>query len=279
MRPGTVSKVLWHFTGGPKWDSTTSKQLDELKPVMSSYDALKSILTSTELRVGNYQEIVKVMLPEKRKYNFETHQDEIQKDVPITVKSMPVCCVADIPLQHLAYHAKRYGKIAIGFRREAILKAGFNPVMYTLHNSLLLNSIYAGYDAINDVDPTGIETEVESVSEEVDRKLEEHGIDDYIDFSGPEFEIKYAKKAQAKVENSYSQFLAYIKTFDSSEFDSIYCEREWRSTSNFSFSLDDIALIVLPAEQEGFDFYSDFLKTFTLPRNITVARWEDLVEH
>ena len=54
-RPGTVSKILWHFTGGPKWCSKSNKQLEELKPATQGYNALKEILTSKELRVGNYQ--------------------------------------------------------------------------------------------------------------------------------------------------------------------------------------------------------------------------------
>ncbi|WP_418872392.1 abortive infection system antitoxin AbiGi family protein [Vibrio metoecus] len=70
-----------------------------------------------------------------------------------------------------------------------------------------------------------------------------------------------------------------MKTFDTTEFDSIYCEREWRSTQNFKFTFDDVAMLILPSEQEGFEFYTDFLSNFDLPRGITVARWEDLVEH
>lgn len=39
---------------------------------MSGYGALKSILTSRELRTGNYHEIVKIIVSEKRVFNFET---------------------------------------------------------------------------------------------------------------------------------------------------------------------------------------------------------------
>ncbi len=279
MRPGTVSKILWHFTGGPQWDSELNKQLTELKPAMNGYEAMKSILSSGELRTGNYHEIVKVIVPEKRKYNYETKSSEMLQNVHVTVKSNPVCCVADIPLQHLAYHAQRYGKIAIGFKRESIIKAGFNPVMYTLENSALLNSIYTGYDAIDEVDPSCIAGEIESLSGEVEQKLEEHNIDDYVDFSSPEYEIGYAAKGHEKLTDSYSDFLSYIKTFDTTEFDSIYCEREWRSTHNFKFTFDDVAMLILPSAQEGFEFYTDFLSNFDLPREVTVARWEDLVEH
>jgi len=279
MRPGTVSKILWHFTGGPLWDETTNKQLTQLKPAKFGYDALKSILTSREVRVGKYHEIVKVTVHKKRKYNIEKKVSEIHENVPVTIKSKPVCCVADIPLQHLSYHAKRYGKIAIGFRRESIIKAGFNPVMYTLENTALLNSIYTGYGAVDNVDPSMITDEVDSFSSEIQSKYDEHCIDEYADISGTEFEISCVKEAQEQIEDSYSNFLPYIKTFDETEFDSIYCEREWRSIKNFDFTLDDIAVIVLPNNQEDFDFYTDFLSSFELPKKITIASWEDLIDH
>ena len=38
-------------------------------------------------------------------------------------------------------------------------------------------------------------------------------------------------------------------------------------------------MIVLPRSQDGFDFYDDFLSKTELPRKITVAAWEDLIEH
>lgn len=279
VRPGTVSKILWHFTGGPLWDSSTNKQLKELKPAIAGYEALNSILRSMELRTGNYHEIVKVIVPEKRKYNLESKVFETLKNYPVEVKSSPTCCVADIPLQHIAYHANRYGKIAIGFHREAIIKSGFNPVMYTLESAEILNSIYQGYSAIDDVDPYEANDELESLEKEAQILLDENGIDEYIDISDVSHALDYIAQAHGKISRSYSDFLAFIKTFDENEFDSIYCEREWRSTNKFKFNVEDIAIIVLPKEQEGFRFYEDFLAKTDLPRTVTIAIWEDLIEH
>ena len=161
-RPGTVSKILWHFTGGPMWDDVNNRQLTELKPAAKGYDALKAILKTQQLRVGRYHEVVRVIVPEKRVYDPIRKEVDILKNHPVTVKSKSVCCVADIPLQHIDYHSNRYGKIAIGFQRDSIVKAGFNPVMYTLENTELLNSIYQGYSAIDEVEPFGAKNEVES---------------------------------------------------------------------------------------------------------------------
>lgn len=278
-RPGTVSKILWHFTGGPQWDDTTNKQLKELKPAKKGYEALKAILKSKELRVGRYHEVVKIIIPKKRKFNFKTKKVRIYRNYPVTVQSKPVCCVADIPLQHIDYHSNRYGKIAIGFHRESIVKSEFNPVMYSLENTALLNSVYKGYSAIDDVNPNNALSETDSVQNQIDKVIEDNDLDESIDMSGIVSELDWIETAQEKISESFQNFLAYIKTFDTTEFDSIYCEREWRSTKNYSFDFDDIAIIVLPREQEGERFYERFLKEVRLPKTVTVACWEDLIEH
>lgn len=279
FRPGTVSKILWHFTGGAQWDTATNKQLDKLKPAQSGYDALKSILKSKELRVGNYHEIVKVIVPEKRKYNIDSKKTEILKNFPVTVKSKKVCCVADIPLQHIAYHSNRYGKIALGFHRDSIVRAGFNPVLYTLENTTLLNAIYKGYYSIDDVLPFDAQGEVEKIQSEIDDVISENEIEDSIDTTAISDALDYIESGHDAIEESFENFIAYIKTFDTSEFDSIYCEREWRSTSNFNFSIEDIAIVILPRDQDGINFYENFLKEVKLPRTTTIGCWEDLVEH
>jgi hypothetical protein len=279
FRPGTVSKILWHFTGGPEWDSKKNKQLKKLKPEEQGYNALKAILESKELRVGNYQEIVQVNVPEKRSYNLEKKKVEIRKNDLVTVKSKPVCCVADIPLQHLDFHSNRYGKIAIGFHRDSIIKAGFNPVLYTLEDTSLLNAIYQGYYSVDDVLTDEAESEVDNLQGQIDSLIEEHELDDYIDASDISSALSFIESGHSKIESSFETFMAYIKTFDTSEFDSIYCEREWRSTNNFKFKFEDIAMIIVPRTHGGTNFYEKFLNEMNLPRNLVVACWEDLIEH
>jgi hypothetical protein len=57
-----------------------------------------------------------------------------------------------------------------------------------------------------------------------------------------------ALDANGRIKN----FLAFIKTFNDKEFATIYCEREWRSTAELSFAMEDIAMIVLPKTGELF---------------------------
>jgi hypothetical protein len=127
--PGTVSKILWHFTGGPAWNERDDRQERKRKPPESAYDALVGILRTREVRLGRYSEVVKVRVP-TRTYDRKTNKFRA-RNILKTLRSAPVCCLADIPIAHLSYHAQRYGKFAIGFHRTSVIRHGFNPVLYT----------------------------------------------------------------------------------------------------------------------------------------------------
>ncbi len=280
--PGTVSKILWHFTGGPVWNHKEKKQGKKLKPAKESYLALKSIIKTSELRVGSYHEIVKVIIKNKRIYNKEKERFEDKENFPIVINSSPVCCVAEIPIQHLSYHSTRYGKIAIGFYRDSIVKNGFNPVMYTLEHSHLSNNIYEGYSAIDNVNPDWATWQLESMIDEFEKLVEKNGINETIDFDEVLYEHKQIEKHANLINEKYKNLLAYIKTFESNEFDSIYCEREWRSTQTYKFKPSDIAMIVLPKNVNNFNYYDDFIESDSLSyidRKTPIVCWEDLIEH
>ena len=85
ISPGTVSKILWHFTGGPCWNEESKKQLKSPKPASIAYKNLISILRTKELRLGTYKEIVKVTLPERKKYNITAKKYEIQKNIKVDI--------------------------------------------------------------------------------------------------------------------------------------------------------------------------------------------------
>jgi len=237
-RPGTVSKILWHFTGGPIWDDKKMKQSKALKPNDKAYEALKSILLSFELRVGNYAEIIRNT---SRGKSSKSNSHNSGKGPLITIESSPVCCVADIPIQHLSYHAKRYGKMAIGFYRSSIIRAGLNPVLYTLENSQLNNAIVEGYLSHRCADAEGCKD-----------------TNDY--------------------EALFGELLAHTKTFSKVEFDSIYCEREWRSTKPFKFTDDDVAMVILPRKTRR-NYFEEYVKDTKLLPKVPITCWEDLIEH
>jgi len=277
--PGTVSKILWHFTGGPIWNEKTNKQGKRPKPAKDSYAALKAILSSKVIRTGKYHEVVKTIIPEKREYNITTKSFEIKKNVEAIIKSSPVCCVAEIPIQHLNYHSNRYGKMAIGFHRDAIVNAGFNPVMYTLEESFLSKQIHEGYSSIDGFDTSWANSEIEDLQSSIDTILAEYMIDEELDVSGAQDAISEMESDSYDIQSYYGDILAYIKTFKKSEFESIYCEREWRSTEDYNFNISDIAMIVLPKKVGKNNYYNPFTQKTKLPRSIPILSWEDLIEH
>ena len=286
ITPGTVSKILWHFTGGPTWNSKTKKQTNSPKPAAVAYENLKSILRSKEVRLGTYKEVVKVIIPQVRKFNPETKRFEIKKDVPVDIESSSICCVSDIPAAHLRYHSYRYGKFALGFHRNAIIRAGFNPVFYTLQDTPVVRSIYEGFSSLKVADPEVIASAVSAIEAEVS---DVEGIYEDIDINvGDEImeiecEVDSIENAISDARQSIEDFVAFVKTFEESEFSTVYCEREWRSTKAYKFKIDDLAMIVLPKTVGGKKYYKSFVEkvapNIKLPRRIPIVPWDDLVEH
>jgi hypothetical protein len=284
--PGTVSKILWHFTGGPLWNCEKNCQESRPKPAQQAYEILVSILRSRQLRTGRYREVVKVLVPERKVRNPTTKQFEVVKDSVVTVESVPVCCLADIPIAHLSYHAQRYGRFALGFRREAALQRGFNPVFYVPHNTDVLRSIYEGHRNIGYIDPD----EIESAASDIETALsglecvKGHEVD--VDVSSELRDIELAastvRDSAEKADEALQDLLAFVKSFDLPEFSTIYCEREWRSISPFDFDWADLAMVVLPKEADSQSFFDRFLgvaQELGLPRSLPVVPWEDLLEH
>ncbi|UCC99883.1 MAG: hypothetical protein JSW66_08365 [Phycisphaerales bacterium] len=286
LSPGTVSKILWHFTGGPAWNLKTGKQTSSPKPAAMAYENLKSILRSKEVRLGTYKEVVKVVLPELRKFNPKTKRVEVQKDVPVDIESSSICCVSDIPAAHLRYHSYRYGKFALGFHRNAIIRAGFNPVFYTLQDTPIVRSIYEGFSSLDVADPDAIRDAASTIKSEVSDAQAIYQDSD-VDVSGEvweiESEVDSIERAVSHARQSIEDLVAFVKTFEKNEFSTVYCEREWRSTKAYKFKIDDLAMIVLPKAVGDKKYYESFVEKVApitkLPRRIPVVPWDDLVEH
>ena len=279
--PGTVSKILWQFTGGPTWDTKTNKQGKKLKPANEAFSNLKAIIKSRTLKVGRFRELVNVVLPSYKQYSlFEKGVVEI-KNKPITMHSSSVCCLADIPSVHLGYHATRYGKFAIGFHRSSVVRHGFNPVLYTLPTTEVIRHIYEGLSSIESIDAGDLVSAAESIETNIMDEIDEYhdiSVDTSEVVSQAEVMEGYAQEAQSSIQD----FIAFIKTFEEDEFDSIYCEREWRSVKDFKFTFDDVAMIVAPKNFDGEDYFHalvENVKNLKIPRRIPIVPWEDLIEN
>lgn len=275
--PGTVSKILWHFTGGPKWNDEKCRQEDLPKSDAEAYQAFCDILQSRELRLGGYAELVRSVIP-------QLVQDDSGKlikgeDVVHTVKSNRVCCLADIPIQHLAYHASRYGQFAIGFYREAVVSHGFNPVLYTHERSQIAADVFFTIGALKSRGVAGVMSVGEKsrpfvgASESGEKSSVERPHGDTHGFEG----------AVNVAFSSFKNLLAYTKTFKTEEFSTVYCEREWRSTRPFRFCLEDVAMLVLPKQVNMRCYYAEFTENLAqqlcLPRQVPTVPWDTLIEH
>jgi hypothetical protein len=291
LSPGTVSRILWHFTGGPEWNLALGEQMSSPKRAPQAYKNLRSILRTKELRLGNYKERIRVIIPELRTFNAKKRKFETQKKVSRVISSVPVCCLSDIPAPHLGYHAYRYGKFAVGFHRTAAVRHGFNPVFYTLEDAAIIQSIYEGFTELEFVDLQYISAsanEIEISMQNVESSLE--GQDAKVDIgdiastaSSIESEAEAAEGSIVKARGSFQEFLSFVKTFSAAEFSTIYCEREWRSVKTFSFTMDDVAMIVVPRRVGARQYFEEFVRKVVpqlhIPTTIPVIPWEDLVEY
>ncbi len=292
--PGTVSKILWHFTGGPRWNNELKKQDEKPKPTEEAFAGLLGILRSRTLRVGGFREVAKVTVPKVTRVDPITRQSVVDLDVPRELLSTSVCCIADIPIMHLGYHAGRYGRFAIGFHRDAAITTGFNPVFYCPHGSSVLQSLYVGLHGLGGTDDDGLvalgELSIFDMSQAEIRTMEQAQEQSTVSGSKRRPNLSAAidnlrksveelDKKHSKALNTLKQIIAFIKTFNINEFDTIYTEREWRSTQPFNFTFADVPMVVAPREGGFFDRLIDGVDSLGLPRSVSIVAWEDLVEH
>ncbi len=258
-QPGTVSKILWHFTGGPLLDSRNNGYSVNRKPESDAFNILTKILKSRELKVGSFREMITVGGK--------------------TLQTRKVCCVADIPIGHLGFHSRKYGKIAIGFRRNSLIRARFNPVFYVTEDKPAVTRFHDALEALQSFIVSAEPFRALAIGNlfedsEIDRKTGEALIS----------ALDGIKDRAAKASDNLKVMQSFIKTLNDEDFDSIFCEREWRNDSPFRFNYSDIAMIVLPENSsDGKNLYkkfvSDHVSDLGLPREIPVISWEDLIEH
>lgn len=268
-QPMTHSDILWHFTGGPRWSLRQNKQLNRKKSNKEAFEALINILRDRELKVGSYHEVVNIRVPEKVEY--ENGRIFKKKNYLVNLATSRVCCVADIPEDGLDHHANRYGKIAIGFKRSSLIKAGFNPVLYTFEDKDLVKYFYNAQNVLELIDGSASSI-IEELGAEVETILNENNIEESIDFSEAASAVEEIQSYTDESLESLKSALAFIKTFSKKEFDSIYSEREWRSTKDFKFTIKDVSCVLLPRN------YANRLEN-KITENIEVRVWEDIFKN
>lgn len=256
-RPGTVSKILWHFTGGPKRNGQDGRYENDRKSDTEAYKTLIAILESKKLKVGSYKEQI------------------IANGSPVQTKR--VCCVADIPIAHLGFHAEKYGKIALGFHRQSLIEARFNPVFYVKEDKAANSKFHDALSALQSLD-TGPE-------EFMTYMLGDAGKDAEPDKAIREALAKSLKNMKSKVQSAADHLKvlqSFIKTLKYEDFDGIFCEREWRNDVDYPFTHADLAMVVLPKNAvDETNYHRKFIneKMGLISSEIPIVPWEDLIEH
>jgi hypothetical protein len=151
----------------------------------------------------------------------------------------------------------------------------------------VLRSIHQGFAELDSVDTDSIESAASDLESSTTSVQCEYDHEVEVDLSSEIADIESAAQGVAddisSAEEKLKEFLAFIKTFGPTEFSTIYCEREWRSTEPFPFSAGDVAMIVLPKGNARESYFEDFVskktRTLGVPRSIPVVPWEDLIEH
>lgn len=240
------SNIYWHFTGSPKgvdWSiARCPKDITNQGAVLDDSVAAETLI---------------LILDSKSLWATCTEK------IADGVETEKFCCVTDIPLKDLPSHSPYYGKVAIGFKAEAIHKH-FIPVLYLPTQNL---------PAIEKLIPN--------------RQISKM-ISDLLSSSGSWAEqqaMKLMPRAHQYMEvvkeidkneigGFYSNFVK-ITNFDSDPQNTYYREREWRGIGNFNFDYADIEAVVAPSSV--LPVIKDKLEKLGI-KDINVVSWEFVEE-
>jgi len=213
------SNIYWHFTGSPAgvdWSKASCpKYITDQNPILSNESAARTL----NLIINSHT--LKATCTEKISERKETD---------------PFCCVTDIPLKDLPSHAPYYGKVAIGFKAQAIHKH-FVPVLYIPKQNLpiiekLLPNRELVKRAFQQLEYQG------SFQEQQAKKL----------LAAASYKKEVVEEIDDEVITGFLANFIKITNFDTDPENTYYREREWRGIGDFSFQNSDIEAVVAPSD-------------------------------
>lgn len=160
----------------------------------------------------------------------------IRYDRPVCQNSMyapEMVCFADIPIQEIRIHQKKYGGFGISFRKSFLLNKGVRPVFYIPTNALWSGQVAQG-----------------QYMDEIAKNWGKF-------FCGVRPQLKKKNSPWLKSLQETDQFLAwevfsYTKCFDGGleddHPDNFYMEPEWRKLGGIQFDLSDACRVILPSK-------------------------------
>lgn len=237
------SNIYWHFTGSPKgidWRKVRRpadiKNQGLIKGEDAANETLKLILSSQKLLGRCTERVVS---------DLETAK---------------FCCVTDIPLKDLPSHAPYYGKVAIGFKAQAVHKA-FLPVMYVPTESMPVVEMMVPNRKLTEMAYDFLKYQGSFQEQQAMRLLSQaaHNKDAVL-------------KPDAEAMKGFLMNFVKVTDFDTLPENTFYREREWRNIGDFSFSIEDVAAVVVPKSYIG--EARAHLDKEGYPPSISIVAWE-----
>lgn len=170
------------------------------------------------------------------------------------------CCVTDIPLKDLPSHAPYYGKVAIGFKAHAVHRA-FLPVMYVPTASMPVVEMMVPNIKLTEMANDFLKYQG-SFQEQQAMKL----------LSQAAHSKDVVRKPDAEAMKGFLMNFVKVTDFDTSPENTFYREREWRNIGDFSFTVEDVAAVVVP---EAFIAEArEHLDNEGYPPSVSILAWE-----
>jgi hypothetical protein len=236
------SNIYWHFTGSPEG-------IDWCKVRSPADIAKQSPIDSAKAR-----KTLKLILASKKLLGSCTER------VIAHLETAKFCCVTDIPLKDLPSHAPYYGKVAIGFKASAVHKA-FLPVMYIPKESMPVVEMMVPNRKLTEMANESL-TYQSAFQEQQAMKLQAQAA------CNPEL----VHKPDIEAMNGFLMNFVKVTDFDTLPENTFYREREWRKIGDFSFTVEDVAAVVVPES-----FIADaraHLDKQRYPSSISIVAWE-----
>ena len=202
----------------------------------SAKDTLKLILTSQKLLGSCTEQVV------------------------ADLETAKFCCVTDVPLKDLPSHAPYYGKVAIGFKAHSVHKA-FLPVMYVPAESMPVIEMLVPNRKLTEMACDFLRYQ-SSFQEQQAMKL----------LSQAAHNKEVVRKPDADAMKGFLMNFVKVTDFDVSPENTFYREREWRNIGDFSFTVEDVAAVVVP--EKLIDEVRAHLDKAGYPPSISIVAWE-----
>lgn len=180
-----------------------------------------------------------------------------------------VVCFADIPIDQLEIHMKKYSRFGIAFAKDVMVRKRATPVVYVALDAPVLRKkveYRVGMTLMEDapLEPDTVDLQVmeavpradlfdEMVTEHAMIIKDRHELEQGVELPTAVVEIFRRSTAMdsAVIGTLYNLLKGFDHTLPDDHPNNVYLEREWRVLGNVQFSLDEVSRVILPSAFES----------------------------